>query len=558
MTELVYHDLKNVEFSPFDKAVVKVASSGTIQIVSPYIGVAYFSRIIRLSTSWRLITDIEAWLSSLSAQARPDAWQFIRENISLIHHCPAIHAKAVIGEKTAFFGSANLTTAGILARTELGIFVDDLEMVTELRNWFDGLWTQTYSPTTDETDAYINWLDESARRSPIHREKFSFSTSGIKVRARLVQLAKSTSLIGDEEKLSLQKVAQELVVQEQRHFDTLKDAIESAIDILSLDSFTLSQLIENVDKAFPKSTTREIYLAALQHCANHFRTVFSENTTNRLIISDGKFFQSTKELLIESQFRFDQFLAELIDHFDFFHAKTTPEEESLEKKTGIPITEQANLIAELFYSGIFNMRDLPGKLPTYKLNEDFEWSGRYLLFNRSKQRWFMKRAQFTNEQTKLKYRKNALPIPHRPTGSDVPNLVDEEDDQSQFSVTKSTLSALLRDGKEKFEQATRARKKADEAPQTKRVADIDKILSYILGMLLIKTEVLASKQSLRDLSEKLNVSLTLVKEVTGGETNGVPKVLKIQNKVITINTSLEWETLEKYPLAQNACKSFLE
>jgi len=171
--------LKNVEFSPFDKAVVKVASSGTIQIVSPYIGVTYFSRIIQLSTSWRLITDIEAWLSSLSAQARPNAWQFIRENISLIHHCPAIHAKAVIGEKTAFFGSANLTTTGILARTELGIFVDDLEMVTELRNWFDGLWTQTYSPATDETDAYINWLDEAARRSPIHREKFSFSRSGI-------------------------------------------------------------------------------------------------------------------------------------------------------------------------------------------------------------------------------------------------------------------------------------------------------------------------------------------------------------------------------------------
>lgn len=526
MTELIYHDLNKVDFSPFDKAVVKVASSGAIRIVSPYIGVTYLSRIIQLSTSWRLITDIEAWLSSLSTQARPRAWQFIRENISLIHHCPAIHAKALIGETIAFFGSANLTTTGILGRTELGIFVDDIGMVAELGDWFDVLWTQTYSPTTDETDAYINWLDEAARRSPIHREKFSFSTSGIKVRARLVNLAKSTSQISDEGKISLQKIAQELVVQEQRHFDTLKEAIDFAIDFLSRDSFTLSQLIEYVDKVFLKSTTREIYLAMLQHCANHFRTVFSESTINRLIISNGKFLQSTKELLIESQSPFDHFLGELIDHFDFFHSRTTPDEESLEKITGIPITQQAVLIAELFYSGLFTMEDMPGKLPTYSLNENFEWHGRYLFFNLSKQSWLIKKAQFTNEQMKLKSRKNALIIPNRVLGSDIPNLFNEEDEQSQFSTTKSTLSAFLRDEKEKLEQATRAKKKADETAQANRIADVDKILNYILGMLLIKTEILTSKQSLRDISEKLNVSFALVKQVVDGKASGVPKVLK--------------------------------
>lgn len=127
MGRLVYHDLSGIsaQSSPFDEAVLEVARSGAVGIVSPYIGVDYLQRIIQVSDGWRLISDIEAWLSSLSMRARPKAWLFIRENLDSIHHCPAIHAKAVIGQQLAMFGSANLTNTGILGRTEMGILIDD-------------------------------------------------------------------------------------------------------------------------------------------------------------------------------------------------------------------------------------------------------------------------------------------------------------------------------------------------------------------------------------------------------------------------------------------------
>lgn len=116
MSRLVYHNLSDAtgQTSPFDAAALEVARTGHVSIVSPYVGVDYLRRIIQVSDGWRLISDVEAWLSSLSVNARPKAWLFIRENIERIHHCPAIHAKAIISQKLAMFGSANLTNMGML------------------------------------------------------------------------------------------------------------------------------------------------------------------------------------------------------------------------------------------------------------------------------------------------------------------------------------------------------------------------------------------------------------------------------------------------------------
>ena len=97
MSQLIYHPLPAVSrTSPFDECAIKVAQSGAIRIVSPYIGVGYLERLIALSPEWHLISDVEAWLSSLSFRARPRAWAFIRANLQRIHHCPDIHAKVVL------------------------------------------------------------------------------------------------------------------------------------------------------------------------------------------------------------------------------------------------------------------------------------------------------------------------------------------------------------------------------------------------------------------------------------------------------------------------------
>ena len=97
MFRLLYHSPHEATAtSPFDDAVIRVAQSGPVRIISPYIGVAYLERIVGLAGEWQLISDIEAWLQSLSMRARPRAWSFIREHLDRIHHLPAIHAKTVI------------------------------------------------------------------------------------------------------------------------------------------------------------------------------------------------------------------------------------------------------------------------------------------------------------------------------------------------------------------------------------------------------------------------------------------------------------------------------
>ncbi len=80
MPTLLYHAHQGTGVSPFDEAVLKVARSGAMRIVSPYIGVAYLERIIGVSPEWRLVSNVQEWLASLSTQARPRAWAFIREH----------------------------------------------------------------------------------------------------------------------------------------------------------------------------------------------------------------------------------------------------------------------------------------------------------------------------------------------------------------------------------------------------------------------------------------------------------------------------------------------
>ena len=69
MQRLLYHapDNPNQE-SPFDRAIVQVVQGQEASIVSPYIGLQYLQRLIRLSRSWRLISDVLEWLSATPPQ----------------------------------------------------------------------------------------------------------------------------------------------------------------------------------------------------------------------------------------------------------------------------------------------------------------------------------------------------------------------------------------------------------------------------------------------------------------------------------------------------------
>lgn len=548
MGRLVYHDLSAIsgQLSPFDEAVLEVAISGSVSIVSPYIGVDYLQRIIQVSTEWKLISDIEAWLSSLSIRARPKAWLFIRENLERIHHCPAIHAKAVIGQKLAMFGSANLTNTGILGRTELNILIDDPLMVIELGAWFDSLWQQTLPPIADETNAFVQWLDEEAVRAPARREKFSLSASRKNIRACLVKLQPPGTPELEGAPLNLDIIAQALVLQEQRHYDSLEDAVEVAINALAKDEFTFYQVVVIVRQGFSSTSIREIYFALLQHCANHVRSVFSENTRNRLILSGGTFTQSSKELIHQALAPFDDFLAHLVRHFDFTQARDMPDEVRFEALTGIRGGEQTILISELLDCGFLDIEDIAGHLPQYSLLDNFEWNGRYKLFMKAMHDWEAKKSWSIQSSTPKKPADNGIATP---TDRTTVKIISEDN---------MTLAAFLRVEKEKMEKAEIAHKEMLVLKYQNRRDGIDKILAYLLPRLLSGEQLPPIEDILLQLPDALSVKSKWVKEIVLGKGFDMPNVIVTTNGAMSINPNFNWKDLVNYPLTQDACKSFLE
>jgi len=301
VNSLLYHRAGSTgELSPFDEAILRVAADGPVAIVSPYIGVAYLERIITLSHEWRLVSDVEAWLSSLSVRARLTAWGFIRDHIEHIHHFGSIHAKVVVGKRLAVMGSANLTNLGITGRAEMGILLAEPTLVGELGDWFEAIWRESSCPVVNEASAFVQWLDEQAAKAPARRERFLLSGTGKRVRARLLRLqqvleGRSCQAPGGA-LFDLTTIAERVVTSQEVHYNTLQRAVEGAIEALSLQGpFRLRDVVARVRVAFAESTAREIYLLLIQQCANHIRTVFADSTRDHLTLFHGVFSPSTHD-----------------------------------------------------------------------------------------------------------------------------------------------------------------------------------------------------------------------------------------------------------------------
>lgn len=548
MGRLVYHDLSGIsgQFSPFDEVVLEVARSSSVGIVSPYLGVDYLQRIIQVSNEWRLISDVEAWLSSLSIRARPKAWLFIRKNLESIHHCPAIHAKAVISQKLAMFGSANLTNAGILSRTEMGILIDEQKMVTELGAWFDALWRQTLPSVANETNAFVQWLDEESGRVSARREKFSLSATSKKIRARLVKLQAPSKPEPDSAPLNLDSVAQTLVLQEQRHYDSLEEAITAAINTLVKEKFSFSQVVANVHQVFPMASIREVFFALIQHCANHVRSVFTEGTRNRLILNDGKFTQSTRELIPEALAPFDSFLAGLVHHFDFSQARDLPDEDSIEKQTGIRGGDQILLISELLDCGFLELEDVAGHLPRYRLLDDFEWGGRYKLFMKSMHDWSAKKNRPIGH-TEISVLRSTVDQDYLGTEFTLTQMPDKLFEGN--GVTPRWKQNVARDVISINAESTRVKKERQEK--------IDMVLSSVLIRLFSGEKLLATKELAAQISNETSVGARLVWLIISGKGKEIPMVIMKRHNGISICPGLDWKVLTDYPLTENVCKTFL-
>lgn len=525
-----------------------------------------------------MITDIQEWLRSLPIRARPRAWGFIRENIKKIHHCPAVHAKAVISDSLAMMGSANLTNHGILGRTEMGILIDDAIMVAEIGSWFDSLWQQTAPPLVDETSAYVQWLDEEASKAPARRQKFSLSGASKLVRARLVKLQDgSTTPPTRDSQLDLGTVAQALVVQEHRHYDSIDQAIEATIDTLTpTGSFTLGDVVRNVKSGFEAASSREIYLLLIQHCANHVRSVFAESTRNRLILSNGKFTQSTREPLQCALSIFDTFLAYLIENLNFDSAQKLPSENIIEEDTGITGRDQVILVAELLECGLLEMEDVAGELSRYRLVNDFQWEGRYQLFTVAQQKWLARKIR---RQEPPNASVPVYDISYEDYTFDSA-LIDGKEDRLEFSdggLPGRELPVWLENRRTRFSESMensgvneRARITAMQAEfEREQRSRVDSALAYILSKVL--SGQILKVESIKKLAEMISsetefgfrVGRLLLQRVLENRSLKWPPILvfsrvsKTNFYAVEVNPHLPWNKLDEYPATRAVCTDFL-
>ncbi|MDO8347158.1 MAG: phospholipase D-like domain-containing protein [Rugosibacter sp.] len=560
MGRLVYHRFEApTATSPFDDAILEVARTGSVEIVSPYIGVAYLERIISVAGEWRLISDVEEWLSSLSVRARPKAWGFIRENLGRIHHCSAIHAKAVIGQSLAMIGSANLTNTGILGRTEMGILLDEPPMLAEIKTWFDGLWVQTASPYIDETSAFIQWLDEEASRTPSRRQKVSLSAKNKRFRASLVKLQVAPSIQPEGKPLDLGVVAQSLVVEEQRHYDSLDQAIDAAIDALAVAGFSLGDAVAYVRRGFSEAGVREVFFGLVQHCANYNRSVFAEGTHNRLTLIDGRFVQSTRQSIENGLGPYDLFMLFVIQKLDFVTPKALPSEDSIENETGMSGREQVILVSELLDCGFLVLDDVPGELPRYLLSADFEWELRFQLFKQAHAAWIALKN-----------------ISHKAVQDTKDTAEQDGVDSVSTSIDTIGLSGLDDDDQSGDELSWTEIRKEQELAKASHQADreridrewhekVDRVLAHLLEKLSRGEHIrVSTTQGLAALlAGETGVGKLLIRKMLDSR-EGYPQVFRLTpvtgggNPVVRINPSLDWDHLEGYPQTLAVCKRIVE
>jgi hypothetical protein len=129
--------------SPFDTAIMDMADGQEVDIACPYLSLSYLGRITKRSKGWRLLTDVQEWLTSHSKESRGRIVNFVLKNQKRVRHCKDLHAKVLIAGARAMAGSANFTDRGITGRVEVSVLFENCEQVEELRAWFDLLWSRT-------------------------------------------------------------------------------------------------------------------------------------------------------------------------------------------------------------------------------------------------------------------------------------------------------------------------------------------------------------------------------------------------------------------------------
>ena len=554
MPRLLYHaqSANSENVSPFDEAALLVVTDGPIRLASPYLGISYLEHLLGDSPDWRIISDVQEWLTSLSQRARPRAWSFIRQNLEKIHHCSALHAKVVIGATRAMLGSANFTRAGMLHRAEMGILLEDKELVAELTSWFDGLWSETSSPVADEANEFIQWLDTQAARAPTRRQAISIVGKNNAIRAKLVLLARTEKKSeSSSAPIRLAEVARAVIVAEQFRFESIVQAFDAAIKTAALlPSFSFRQFREIVKGGFPDATNREIYLRILSVCSNHPRTAFIENTTTEFTIVRGGFVPSTPQLVLSAIKPFDDLLVFLVESLRFDTFLDMPSEAEIRQQTQIEGGDQLFIFTELLECGFLEIEDLPGSLPRCRLVDAFAWEDHFCVYGRGRTAWLA--------ATQRPYK---MPIG---VGEELEQRPVVKLKMSPYIFPRETVEEISWETLVRDESAGKVAREADQVRlANERIQKIDTVLRCVLTSLFAGEKLVDDSVeaiALR-ISEQCGVGVRLVEKVLTG-TSETAKVLRLSRNfrdecLVDINPQFTWDDIQFFPETRKACEVIL-
>ncbi len=284
-TKLVYHTAESItgETSPFDEAIHQIIKDDYISIACPYLSLNYLQHITKNCRFWRLLTDVEAWLSSSKSIDRQAIQDFIGENSDRVHHYKNLHAKMIVGEEKALVGSANFTKKGITERIELSVFFDKEKQIEELRQWFDNLWQQTSSIEEKELSAYVQALpDIEISKANIF---LSFNAPGVKAKFLNKIFHRQFAESEDEHRRLVERVK---LAPSREWIDDYFNLVQELLAFTKLnnDDPRLVLSIPKTDKSLPLMVNSRCVLAAVLNKNPLTCYTFGSDTTQILKLID--------------------------------------------------------------------------------------------------------------------------------------------------------------------------------------------------------------------------------------------------------------------------------
>lgn len=167
----------------------------------------------------------------------------------------------------------------------------------------------------------------------------------------------------------------------------LEGEIEAYVDRNAVGSFSFAEVHQAMRRKSHTLTRRETYFAILESCASHPRTLFSPDAVHRLVYRNGRFVQSSKELLSAALKPLDEMVSEIIDCLSF--DEPTPGV-NVSTAQGISIGSQRSVLEGMLRADLVHQVDA-GLI----LDPSAQWSPRLKLLVHSHSRWTTRLTQRT-------------------------------------------------------------------------------------------------------------------------------------------------------------------